>query len=162
VIAVSVAFGLWLLPVLVTIPWCFGNWLRYFAGVPMHNGLRDNVADFRKCVRSITLNPISEFLYWHMNWHAEHHMYGAVPCYNLKKFAHVIAYDMPKPKSLVGAWREMRATWKHQQVDPSYQFDTPVPESVVEPVAKPAAVGAAATEDRLAAGIGDLAPKALR
>ena len=60
------------------------NWLRYFVGVPMHCGLRSNVADFRKCVRTITLDPISEFLYWHMNWHLEHHMFAAVPCYNLK------------------------------------------------------------------------------
>ena len=157
VIAVSVAFGLWLLPVLVTFPWSIGNWLRYFVGVPMHNGLRDNVPDFRKCVRSITLDPISQFLYWHMNWHAEHHMYAAVPCYNLKKLARVIAYDMPKPRSLIGAWREMRETWKRQQVDPSYQFDTPVP----DPLAAKVAVGASPTDDPLTAGMGDLAPKAL-
>ena len=40
-----------------------GNWLRYFVGAPMHCGLRSDVADFRKCVRTITLNPVSEFLY---------------------------------------------------------------------------------------------------
>jgi hypothetical protein len=85
-------------------------------------------------------------------------MYGAVPCYNLKKLSRVIAYDMPKPRSLVGAWREMRETWKRQRVDPSYQFDTPVP----EPVAESVNVRAATTDDPLVAGIGDLAPKALR
>ena len=162
VIALSVAFGLWLLPVLVTIPWCMGNWLRYFVGLPMHNGLRDNIPDFRKCARSIKLDPFSEFLYWRMNWHAEHHMYGAVPCYNLKKFARVIAHDMPKPKSLIGAWREMRETWRRQQDDPGYQFDTPLPESAAEPVAKPMVDGTASTVDPLAAGIGDLAPRALQ
>ena len=57
------------------------NWLNYFVGTPMHCGLRTNVPDFRKCVRSITLDPISGFLYWNMNWHLEHHMYASIPCY---------------------------------------------------------------------------------
>ena len=68
------------------------NWLRYFVGVPMHCGLRSGVADFRKCVRTITLDPLSEFLYWHMNWHLEHHMYAAVPCYNLKRLHRAVAH----------------------------------------------------------------------
>ena len=85
-------------------------------------------------------------------------MYGAVPCYNLKRLSRVIASDMPKPRSLLGAWREMRETWKRQQFDPGYQFDTPVP----QPVALAPAAGAASTEDPLSAGIGDLAPKVLR
>ena len=153
VIGVSIVSGLWLLPVLVTFPWCIGSWWRYFVGVTMHCGLRDNVPDFRKCTRSVTIDPVSEFLYWRMNWHTEHHMFAGVPCYNLKKLSRVIADDMPKPRTLVGAWREMRAVWKRQQTDPSYQFDTPVPQP---------AVAAGLDQDPLAASIGDLAPKVLR
>ena len=51
-----------------------GNWWAHFVGLPMHAGLRDNVTDFRKCVRSITLDPFSEFIYWHMNWHRAPHV----------------------------------------------------------------------------------------
>ena len=84
-IIVALAAGLWLLPVLVSFPFVFGNVWRYFIGVPMHCGLRDNVPDFRKCVRSIRLDPLSSFVYWRMNWHMEHHMYAGVPCYNLRR-----------------------------------------------------------------------------
>ena len=84
-----------------------GNWLWYFVGAPMHCGLRSDVQDFRKCVRTITLDPISEFLYWHMNWHLEHHMFAAVPYYNLPKLHQVITDDMPKPRTMLGAWKEM-------------------------------------------------------
>lgn len=48
-------------------------------------------AYFRLCVRSITLNPISEFLYLHMNWHTEHHMFAAVRCYHLPRYARGVA-----------------------------------------------------------------------
>ena len=127
VIAVSIIFKFWPLMMVVTFGTFIGNGLRYFIGMPMHTGLRDNVPDFRKCVRSITLNPFFSFLYWRMNWHTEHHMYAAVPCYKLKKLHKTVAADMPEPRSLLGAWKEMRAVWKKQQTDPSYQYDTPVP-----------------------------------
>ena len=105
---------------------------RYFVGVPMHCGLKDNINDFRKCARSITLDPLSEFLYWNMNWHLEHHMYAGVPHYNLKKLHKVVASDMPKPRTLLGSWQEMRKTWQKQKHDPSYAFDTPVPVTKAE------------------------------
>ena len=153
VIAGAIAFKLWLLPVLLTLPVFTANWLRYFVGLPMHCGLRSNVPDFRLCVRSITLDPLSELLYWRMNWHIEHHMFAAVPCHNLKKLHRAVAHDMPQPRSLIGAWREMRQTWRKQQDDPSYEHDTPLP--------APTTSGAGAA-DALAASIGDLAPVALR
>ena len=109
-----------------------GNWLWYFVGAPMHCGLRSDVPDFRKCVRTITLDPISEFLYWHMNWHLEHHMFAAVPCYNLPKLHQVVADDMPKPRTMLGAWKEMRETYRKQMEHPTYEFDTPVPVSKKE------------------------------
>ena len=80
----SLLSGLWILPLLVSAAPFIANWLAYFIGLTQHCGLRNNVADFRKCVRSIRLDPFSEFLYWRMNWHTEHHMYASVPCYRLK------------------------------------------------------------------------------
>jgi len=87
------------------------------------------LADFRKCARSVKLDPFSRFIYWNMNYHIEHHMFGAIPCYNLPKLSREIAWDMPKPRTIREAWREMRETWQRQQTDPAYQFDTPVPEN---------------------------------
>ena len=153
VFLVSAGIGEPIIAVLVSGSPFIANWLRYIVGVPMHCGLRSGVADFRKCVRTITLDPISEFLYWHMNWHLEHHMYAAVPCYNLKRLHRAVARDMPEPRTLVGAWREMRETWRRQQVEPGYAFDTPVP--------APRDRNSAAGADGLAASMGGLAPRAI-
>lgn len=153
VLGLSITLELWVLPLLVTLPVFTANALRYFVGLPMHCGLRDDVPDFRLCVRSITLDPISEFLYWHMNWHTEHHMFAAVPCYRLPRLSKMVAADMPAPRTLLGAWREMRETWRRQQADPSYQFDTPLP---------PKGEACASDPDPLSASIGGIAPPALR
>ena len=152
VMAVATITQLWALPLALTFQQFTANWLKHFVGFPMHCGLRSNVPDFRKCVRSITLDPVSEFLYWRMNWHTEHHMYAGVPCYNLKKLHRLIAHDMPTPRSLVSAWKEMKTTWERQRVDPDYEFDTPVPSQGTEK---------AGDAGSLATSIGDLAPKSL-
>jgi fatty acid desaturase len=152
IIAVSIVFRLWPLMMVITFGTFIGNGLRYFIGVPMHTGLRDNVPDFRKCVRTITLNPFFSFLYWRMNWHIEHHMYAAVPCYYLKKMHKVVAAEMPEPRSLIGAWKEMRTAWKKQQTDPSYQFDTPIPGGTDR---KPE------EKDALESSLGDLTPDSM-
>jgi len=151
-ITLSILSGQWILAVLISGAVFIANWHRYLVGVPMHCGLPSNVPDFRKCVRTITLDPLSEFLYWHMNWHLEHHMYAAVPCYNLKALYLELADDMPQPRSLTGAWREMRETWRRQQRDPDYAFDTPVPSSGYPP---------ATANDQLAGSMGSLAPESI-
>ena len=54
-------------------------------------------------------------------------MYVGVPCYNLKQLHQEIAWDMPEPRTLVEAWREMRDIWQKQKHDPTYALDTPLP-----------------------------------
>jgi len=152
VVAVSIVFRLWPLPLLVTFAPFIANWLRYFVGVPMHTGLMDNVDDFRLCVRSITLDPFSQFLYWRMNWHLEHHMFAAVPCYNLKQLSRAVAHDTPRPRTLAGAWKEMRLTWKKQQGDPRFQYETPLPGNKAAGAKK---------QDPLESSLGDLPPRSL-
>jgi fatty acid desaturase len=85
-------------------------------------------------------------------------MFAAVPCYHLAKLHKLVHKDMPKPRTLIGAWREMRETWRRQQEDPSYQFDTPLP-----PTARPAMtrMTEATDQNSLEESIGDLAPEAL-
>ena len=114
-VALPIVLGVPILALLLTAHLAVGHWLRWLVGGPMHAGLRDNVPDFRLCVRSNTLDPISEFLYWSMNWHTEHHMYAGVPCYNLARLYRVIRDDMPEPRTLLGSWREILAIWKRQQ-----------------------------------------------
>ena len=151
VIAISAVFHLWPLIILVTIGMFIANWWSYFIGVTMHTGLRDNVNDFRLCVRTIRLDPFSRFIYWYMNFHLEHHMFAAVPCYNLGRLHKLLAPDMPKIRTLASAWKEMRETWKRQKSEPGFQFDTPLPRK------KPGA----AAQDPLGASLGNLAPRGL-
>ena len=143
---------LWILPFIITIPSYTANWLSYFLGLTQHCGLRQNTTDFRKNTRSIRLPKFFEFLYWHMNWHTEHHMYAGVPCYNLPHLAEEIKNDMPEPKNLVGAWKEMLLIWQIQKSNPKYAYDTPVPYTSKNTKNMPLSVKS----------IGDLAPKGLR
>ena len=80
-------------------------------------------------------------------------MYAAVPCYNLKKLHREIAGDLPKPRTLVSAWHEMRETKRRQKIDPTYEFDTPVPSAARD--------SGAILDATLVASLGDLAPKEL-
>ena len=149
----AVLIGYPILILIVSLHPFIGNWLRYFVGAPMHCGLQSDVSDFRKCVRTITLDPISEFLYWHMNWHLEHHMFAAVPCYNLKKLYEAVAEDMPKPRTLISSWQEMLEVVKQQEADPAFEFDTPVPPQRTRKEKE--------QQLELEASIGDLAPTAI-
>ena len=95
-----------------------------------------------------------------MNWHIEHHMYAGVPCYNLAALYNEIKDDMPAPRTLVGAWNEMRDVWRRQKRDPDYEYDTPLPRTAnPEPVAEDDAVRAATDLER---SIGELAPAGLK
>ena len=78
-------------------------------------------------------------------------MYAGIPCYNLPNLAQEIKKDMPKPKTLIGAWKEMLETWRIQKNDPNYAFDTPVPQKFKNSAKLPLE----------AQSIGDLAPKGL-
>jgi len=154
IFVVSIVSGLWIFVFIITLPSFIANVAAYSVGMTQHCGLKQNVSDFRKCVRSIRINPLLEFLYWRMNWHTEHHMFAGVPCYNLKKLHTEVASNMPAPRSLADAWREMLDTWKRQQRDPDYYFDTPVPAKVQK--------NRAADQQQDEQSIGDLAPRGLR
>jgi len=132
VLIISLYFKLWLLPVLVTLTPCYGGWLFFLCNNTQHIGLQDDVADFRLCCRTFTLNPFVEFLYWHMNYHTEHHMYAAVPCYNLGRLHRLIKHDLPPcPQGLVATWKEIIGILKKQYADPEYQHEASLPECPV-------------------------------
>ncbi|MCY4426021.1 MAG: fatty acid desaturase, partial [Halieaceae bacterium] len=160
VLAITIVSGWWVLPLIFSVSVFIGNWLSYFMGMTQHCGLREDTADFRKNTRSVRLNPLFTFLYWRMNWHIEHHMYAGVPCYHLAALHEEIAHDMPAPRTLVGAWREMRATWRRQKQDPDYVFDTPLPATATPEPAADENVRRASSE--LERSIGELAPKGLQ
>ena len=132
IVAVSFSLGWWLLPVLTTFAPFYGGWLRYLCNNLQHAGLQDNVPDFRLCCRTVYLNPFTSFLYWHMNYHTEHHMYAGVPCYNLPKLHALIKPEMPQcQRGLLAAWTEIIVIMRKQKADPAYQhvpeLPTPAP-----------------------------------
>jgi fatty acid desaturase len=130
IVAVSIVMRWWWLPLEITLAPFYGGWLFYLCNSSQHVGMQDNVPDFRLCCRTIQLNPLLRFLYWHMNYHTEHHMYAAVPCYNLRKLHTLVRADMPEcPKGLLQTWRQIGAIMERQKIDPSYQFTPQFPSS---------------------------------
>ena len=85
IIVVSIATGHWLFAVVTSLARFYGGGFQWICNITQHIGLQDNVPDFRLCCRTIQLNPFLRYLYFQMNWHTEHHMYAAVPCYNLSE-----------------------------------------------------------------------------
>ena len=131
IVGFSFYYGLWLLPILTTCGVFYGGWLRYLCNGTQHAGLQDDVADFRLCTRTVILNPFVRLLYWHMNYHIEHHMFAAVPCYNLGKLHAAIKHDSPAPsRGLIAAWKEIIGILQQQRVDPVYQYAPELPARV--------------------------------
>ena len=156
VILASLLSGYWVFIFIISLSPFIANWGVYMLGMTQHTGLKENDNDFRKATRSVKTNLIWEFLYWRMNWHTEHHMFAGIPCYNLRELYYEVADQMPEPRTLLGAWQEMRETWHRQQEDPDYYYDTPVP-PVKENIRK-----SRRPADDLESSIGDLAPKGLQ
>jgi fatty acid desaturase len=122
IIVVSVATGNWLFAVVTSFARFYGGGFQWMCNITQHIGLQDNVPDFRLCCRTIEVNPFLRFLYFQMNYHTEHHMYAAVPCYNLKKLHQAIAHEMPLTShGLIPTWREIFSISRLQKRDPFYQ-----------------------------------------
>lgn len=128
IIAVSLATGQWIVPILTCGYQAYGQWLFFLCNNTQHAGLMDNTNDFRLCARTFTLNPVVRFIYWQMNYHIEHHMYAAVPCYNLGRLHRLIRHDLPPtPHGLIEVWKEMDAILRKQAADPTYQHVAALP-----------------------------------
>lgn len=122
-VAVSLYLHLWMLPVVVTLAPFYGRGIQWLCNESQHIGLPGNVADFRLCSRTIYLNPMLRFMYWHMNYHTDHHIYAAVPCYRLGRLHQLIKADLPTcHRGLWSVWREIRTTLARRKTEPGHQF----------------------------------------
>jgi len=98
-VAASISFGFWFLAVLVTLaPFYGAGFLSYAAGIHQHAACEANNPDFRISCGDAVLDPVSSLLYWRMEFHIEHHMFAAIPCYNLKRFSRFVADQLPPKK----------------------------------------------------------------
>lgn len=125
---VFIATGHWFLVMLFSIGSHCCHWLTFLTGVPQHIGLKPDVPDHRLCCRTFTCGWLPGFLYWNMQYHADHHMFPAVPFFNLPKLHAAIRHDMPPvPHGLRATWKEIRAIVKRQQEEPGYYYVPPLP-----------------------------------
>jgi fatty acid desaturase len=135
ILVVSLASGWWQLPVLTSLIPFYGSWLFFLCNNTQHIGLQDNVPDFRLCCRTFTVNPLVQFLYWHMNFHTEHHMYAAVPCYNLARLHGAILHELPHcPHGLRATWKEIAEIQRMQSKQPGYQHIAQLPRTDPSPL----------------------------
>jgi fatty acid desaturase len=124
------AAGWWIVLLVVTFPMTFGGWLHFLCNSTQHAGLSERTPDYRLCCRTIYLNPLLQFLYWHMNYHTEHHMYAAVPCYNLGRLHRLIRHDMPHcPNGLIETWTQIVGIIKRQNREPDWCYVPELPGS---------------------------------
>ena len=125
---VFAATGQWMLLLVVTFARWLAPWLSFMFIETQHSGLRSDVPDFRCCCRTVLLGPVTRFLYWHMNYHVEHHMYPSVPFYNLGKLRRAIAADLPPAtRGLWRSWAQMLPILWRQRRDAGYVFTPPLP-----------------------------------
>lgn len=128
IVVVSLALGWWMLPVVLTLAPFYAAGFQYLFNEAQHVGMSDNVSDYRLNTRTILLNPFLRFIYWNMNYHIEHHMYAAVPCYNLHRLHALIEHDLPHcPSGLVETWSVIIPILKQQKVDQHYTFVPDLP-----------------------------------
>ena len=136
-IAMAVAFalsGLWILIFLVNFAYFFMTFFEHGTGIIQHMGLRGDVPDWRVNSYTVNLGPVLRFLYWNMNFHTEHHMYAAVPFYNLPQLRKEIEWDLQKP--MPGFWRALMhivRVERKQAEDPGYRHMPEFPKSANPP-----------------------------
>ncbi len=118
-----------LLPILVTFARFYARALNFLLNDTQHIGLTSHVPDFRLCARSIRINPFFGFLYWQMQYHIEHHMYAAVPFYNLPRLNRLIRHALPEPPNgVLAAWLHINRILQKQKQDPNYTYQPPLPQ----------------------------------
>jgi fatty acid desaturase/nitrite reductase/ring-hydroxylating ferredoxin subunit len=124
-LAVVIARGTIVPLLFVGLPSFYGAWLWWFFAITQHAGLREDVLDHRMNTRTVYINPVFSFLYLNMNYHVEHHMFPAVPYYNLPALHEEIKAYLPPPKtSMLAAYREIfHALWI-QRRDVTWEIPT--------------------------------------
>ena len=122
--------GHWFLIIIFNFGSFYCSWYGMLCGTPQHLGMAPNVPDFRLCCRTYTCSRFTGFFYWNMQYHVEHHMFPAVPFYNLPKLRAAIANDLPPAThGLWATWKELLQVVKKQKEDPNYVFVPQLPKN---------------------------------
>ena len=83
---------------------------------------------------TVEVNPLVRFLYWNMNYHIEHHMYAAVPFWQLPKFHEALKKNLPEgPKSFSAGLRLVLSIKKRQKAEPGFTYVPQFPKEAAPP-----------------------------
>ena len=89
-------------------PRLYGSWHFNLTGLIQHGGMKDDVNDHRLNTRTVKMNLFSRFIYLNMNYHLEHHLFPAVPYYNLPALHEELKDQLPPAlPSIWTAYRQM-------------------------------------------------------
>jgi fatty acid desaturase len=125
-IVVFAYLHLWVLIYLIVFGGFFATAIGRLTLAIQHQGLSENVPDWRLIAHTVEVNPLVRFLYWNMNYHIEHHMYAAVPFWQLPKFHEALKKNLPAgPKSFSAGLKLVLSIKKRQKTEPGF---THVPE----------------------------------
>ena len=128
VISLSIYYKTFLPIIYIILPTYYGKPLWFLVNVTQHLGAAINTKDHRESTYSIKINPLLSFLYWHMEYHLEHHMFPMVPSYNLKKLHKLIKNQIPRPfPNLLSFYTEILPAVIKQANDPEYFYKTEIP-----------------------------------
>lgn len=126
--ALFIATGHWFLIVIFTFGCHYCSWLTALVAAPQHIGLSPNASDFRLNTRTFTCGWLPAFLYWNMQYHCDHHMFPAVPFYNLPRLHKAIERDLPPtPHGLWSTWKVILPIMRRQREEPGYIFVPKLP-----------------------------------
>ena len=133
-LAVFIVFQLWVLIVVVSFGYFFATAMARGCGIQQHLGLCPNVPDWRVSCHTMLFDPLTAFLYWNMNFHTEHHMYAAVPFFNLPRLHQAMARDLPVPEpGFLAGVRKVLAIQRRQRKEPGYCFVPEFPPAAAPP-----------------------------
>lgn len=130
-VALAVLFaraGYWVLIYTVSFSYFFFNVLSNSCGFVQHQGLKPNIPDWRMSCHTMIFGPVMSFFYWRMNYHVEHHMFAAVPFYNLPKLHKLLEDDTAEP--VYGFWKAVRKVaglLKRQRKEPGWFYTPKLP-----------------------------------
>ena len=129
-VAIFVATGHWFLIFIFNLGTQYCFLMGFLTHMPQHYGMTPDVPDHRQSVRTYTCSKLPAFLYWNMQYHIEHHLFPAVPFYNLGKLHRAIEYDLPPtPDGLWATWKGILEIDRKSTADPKYCFTPTVPTS---------------------------------
>jgi len=132
-IVIFILSKLWVLIYLISFSYFFATFLNRATGIIQHHGLPPNIPDWRISCHTVILGPVLGYLYWRMNYHTEHHMYAAVPFFQLKNLHRLIEHDIPVPeKGIRRALLKIHRIHKRQRREPGYWYYPELPKGKSE------------------------------